>query len=669
MEYDLRTDAAKVMTGETKFLPINLPPGTTRIDRQGFSRLCEVLANAVLDEVVGDHDYWFNAAGLSSLYDRPVLAAAAHTLIDLVEQGWTVRMVKHGPLLVPPLQGGDRTVEKSRIRRQEHLRRDEQLRKPSVRRFVQGMEHVHQWGTQLVSIFDLMRDGRELAEALERDPNSKTVIRPYVQVVDASTCELTGFKLHDIWRYFRHTWSNAYSTIPGRSMPILIRDAATEFHTVIGLAAISSPVVQIAERDRWIGWDTDQFLEEVRSQPTTEIALWFRKRLETHCSEIYVDDLLRDDVLQPTDLTYPSPEAIALLRADAERHRNKHHRASTVRGVRAIERDSWEERAETHLFRSKRSAALAEALEISSLLGSYLSPTPTVEGLKEALADPRARTQMRRLVRRARGERVGTVIADLTVCGAVAPYNALVGGKLVGALAVSPKVLTAYRNKYTRASEIASAMAGRPIVREARLSFVGTTSLYGTGSSQYNRLYWPAEAMGGVESVRMGFHELGKSRSFGTSHFSHETVEALVRLSVHNGSLVRVNSLFGEGVSPRLRKVRIGLAALGWPADELLKHGRERIVYGVPLVHNLRDYSLGIDSEPDYLLDPTLEEADSQVSDWWLERWCQRRAAQPAVLESVRSHQLVRPVHHGARVTLPPDDELLLSTNSRTQAS
>src|SRR6185437_14476711 len=108
------------------------------------------------------------------------------------------------------------------------------------------------------------------------------------------------------------------------------------------------------------------------------------------------------------------------------------------------------------------------------------------------------------------------VIGDLTVCGAVAPYNALAAGKLVGALAVSPPVLAAYRAKYSRPSEIASAMAGRPITREARLSFVGTTSLYGTGSSQYNRLFWPASIMGGSADCQMGFYELGRSRSFGS---------------------------------------------------------------------------------------------------------------------------------------------------------
>lgn len=169
-------------------------------------------------------------------------------------------------------------------------------------------------------------------------------------------------------------------------MPILIRDAATAFHTVIGLAAISSPVVQIAERDRWMGWETDQFLEQVRAEPTADIAHWLARRIKIQQEEIYVDDLLRDGILQPTDLTAPTSEVIARLRADAERHRQRHHQASTIREVRNIERDAWVDRATTDLFRSKRSAALAETLEIVTLLGAYLSP-PTAEGLTKAFSD------------------------------------------------------------------------------------------------------------------------------------------------------------------------------------------------------------------------------------------------------------------------------------------
>lgn len=650
---------------DPKFIPLALPPDSTRGERSGFARLSSFLARARSEpDVAINRAACIAAAGIGDLYGKPRLAAAAHTLIDLVDQGWIVHVDRLGTLLSPPDAYSDRKAEKARIRRQEHLRRDAQLMQPSVRRFVLGMERAHEYGGRLVSVFDLMRDGRELADALQSTDDSSTVIRPYVQIVDSSlTCELTGFNLHDIWRYFRHTWSNAYSTVPGRSMPILIRDAATEFHAVIGLAAISSPVVQIAERDAWIGWDTKQFVAALGANPTDKAARWLAQRIKTQLSEIYVEDLLRDGVLQPNDTAAPTEEAVARLRADAERHRAKHHRGVRIREVRGVGKtNAWVDRAETYLFRSKRSSLLAETLEIQALLGAHLGETPSAARLLTALGDSKAKSQIGRVVRRARGERVGTVIADLTVCGAIAPYNSLAAGKLVAALAVSPTVMRAYRAKYARPSEIASAMAGRPITREARLAFVGTTSLYGTGSSQYNRLFWPASIMGGGDDSRMGFHELGRSRSFGTSHFSDATLDALVRLSELTGRLIRVNSVFGEGVSPRLRKVRIGLAALGWPANELLKHGRERILYGVPLVKNLRDYSLGIDTSPDYLLDPEPQDSGDAVAKWWLERWAVMRAAQDHVQAAMRAQRLVRPIRHGARVPLPAseDDQLQL---------
>ncbi|MDR2379901.1 MAG: hypothetical protein LBE08_01775 [Bifidobacteriaceae bacterium] len=129
-----------------------------------------------------------------------------------------------------------------------------------------------------------------------------------------------------------------------------------------------------------------------------------------------------------------------------------------------------------------------------------------------------------------------------------------------------------------------------------------------------------------------------------------------------------MNSLFGEGVSPRLRKVRLGLAALGWPTNELLKHGRERILDGVPLVENVRDYSLGIDAEPKYLFDPDPRDTGNAVAQWWLARWGRRRATQEHVQETMCQHRLVRPIRHGARVVLPSDDEVLPVVSSRQSA-
>jgi len=269
--------------------------------------------------------------------------------------------------------------------------------------------------------------------------------------------------------------------------------------------------------------------------------------------------------------------------------------------------------------------------------------------LHQALDDVDGRKAIADIVRRAKAEAVGTEIADLTVCGAIAPYNALLGGKLVSMLAVSPSVIRAYRERYSDyASVIASSMAGRPIRRRTNLVFIGTTSLYGSGSSQYNRVRIPAEVLGGREAVE--FRKLGRSRSFGTSHLSDQTVTALVRLSEQSRTGVRVNSIFGEGVNPKLRKVRDGMDLLGWPSEELMRHGRQRIVYGVSLVSNLLPYLIGAESEPHYFFRRNVKDDVERISEWWITRWLSPRRRSAEVLTAVAEHHVDRPVRHGARV-------------------
>src|SRR5690606_13332196 len=134
---------------------------------------------------------------------------------------------------------------------------------------------------------------------------------------------------------------------------------------------------------------------------------------------------------------------------------------------------------------------------------------------------------VKNILRKAKADRVGIAMADITVCGSVAPYNLILGGKLVSMLAASPEAVTAYRHKYlAQESEIASSMAGRPIIRRSELVFLGTTSLYGIGSSQYHRLRMPAERIGGKKGEQLAFRERGKSDAYGTSQFSSGTVRA-----------------------------------------------------------------------------------------------------------------------------------------------
>src|SRR5262249_12490095 len=86
----------------------------------------------------------------------------------------------------------------------------------------------------------------------------------------------------------------------------------------------------------------------------------------------------------------------------------------------------------------------------------------------------------------AKSERVGTNILEITTCGAVAPYNHLLAGKLVALLLLSPEVADDYRRRYEdRASIISSQLKNAERRKDCTLAWLNTTSLYSLGSSQY----------------------------------------------------------------------------------------------------------------------------------------------------------------------------------------
>lgn len=165
--------------------------------------------------------------------------AAYSVLADLINQGWEVSCEPTEVLVRAPIVNGDPDAERERVRKQELLKRDEHLRRSSVRRFIERMEIRRRHGGQQVSIFSLMRDGHDLAASLremngrESEPVSalRSALDPYVQVVaSGERCQYTGLRLTDIWRYFRLTWTNQYTSTPGRTLMILVRDRAAPCH-------------------------------------------------------------------------------------------------------------------------------------------------------------------------------------------------------------------------------------------------------------------------------------------------------------------------------------------------------------------------------------------------------------------------------------------------------
>lgn len=650
------------------------PPLPSKVSQNAFFELARVLAKVCRQERTEEAIEKARGAFVAEVTacrrsDRQALLAAGLVMADLATQGWTVRVRSDRVEVKTPAPVTAPLAEKARIRRQELVKRNAQLRQPSVQRFLDSMERQRLQGGRYVSIYSLMRDGRDLAEGLRgarthlnngwADALSK-LVDPYLQFVTAenAACEFTGLRLMDVWRYFRHTWTNQYTSVPGRTMVFLVRDRAATNHPVMGIGALSSPIMQIRERDSWIGWHPETFLDRVRTAPTRELAKWLVNTLDSAIDEIYVADLIEDGILSTRDLKTPSLAVIERLLKESAEARKKHHRFARSRDYKQKRSDFhgdeyWIAKARTHLFRSKRALALSTYLRVRAVLDEAFGGKPTAEKLATLAKTGYGSDAIRRVLKKAKADRVGIAVADISVCGAVQPYNAILGGKLAAMMAASPEVVYQYRRRYVEAqSEIASSMAGRPIVRTPKLVLLGTTSLYGAGSSQYNRIKIPAARLGGNAEDVIQYAELGRSKAFGTSQYSEETVDALVCL-VQQSDAQRVNSIFGEGVSPKLRKVRQALDLLNLPSGMLLRHHRPRVVYAVSLIRNLGDYLIGVAKRPEYIV-PVNEgvAATVAIGAWWRERWLRNRIMSDDVLDEIERHTTVRPVTHGARVPL-----------------
>jgi Domain of unknown function (DUF4338) len=594
------------------------------------------------------------------------LRFAQSLLLDLVEQGWQVYATrKHVYIRLPREADETPDAAKDRIRKAHLVERDGYLRQRPVREFIASMEQRRLTPMGWHCIYSVMRDGADLAGKLrsiagitddaERSAALGAVIQPYIQFVEpGAVCEHTGIPLSDIWRYFRLTWVNVPRSVPGRSMMVLIRDAAAPNHPVIGIAALGSSVVQSELRDNWIGWNAGAFVERLQAAPSAKDAAWLLSSVQELIDDVYTKDLVRDGILARRELRHPTPETIATLREEAARAKSQHQRFPDAPEHKR-RRDGWQGAAEMHLFRAKRCERLAKLLAIRAAFDAAGFDEGAKAALVEALKKPAVRTAAGQLVRHIKAQKVGIDMLDITVCGAIAPYNRLLGGKLVCALLASPEVAAYYNTRYARQeSVIASSMKGAAIRRKPHLVLLCTTSLYGAGSSQYNRIRIPAGAVGGDPESVIEYKQLGLSKGFGSFHFSKVTTTLIDTLLARQVEGSKVNSIFGEGVNPLMRKIRQALELVRLPSDQLLNHGNRRVIYVIPLAKNFREMLLGRDVRPKYFLPLKHgKTATEALTAFWRRRWLARRIEATEVLQDVERHTLVYPVTHGARV--PPD--------------
>ena len=93
-----------------------------------------------------------------------------------------------------------------------------------------------------------------------------------------------------------------------------------------------------------------------------------------------------------------------------------------------------------------------------------------------------------------------------------------------------------------------------------------------------------------------------------------------------------VNGVFGEGASPRLRKLRAGLDEIGFDSDLIMLHHQGRRIYGAPLCARAGAYLCGLETEvPDYVRAPeSFADATERIAEFWRTRWLSSRLAHSA---------------------------------------
>lgn len=605
-------------------------------------------------------------------------------LRDLIHVGWTPTWDEQTAtfeVAPPPTQEHPRTpleIQAHKQMRRDMMRPERMTRLQQARDFITSMETP----TKGLAITALIADGHQLAvdlrQARQIDDDAQRLnalsqlVQPYLQLVEENArCLHTGLLLKNIWRYFRLTWASPVYTTPGRSLFYLVRDAARPFHPVMGIASLENSPIFIGARDDLLGWTVDSFIETlnrgvaeaaVHGVPVQTTVSDAFERLLTKIRQA-TGEISLDQLCSAAELAHPTPALVRRLSDSAGQFADERedalrewavirHQGNNGVDHPEVKRSSFgniSEDAYKLLFLKKRAAELARLLGAQLVIEQFLAQPDFAEVWQAWSKSEVGRSAVRNGLLSIKNRHVGTSILELNICGAVSPYNHLLAGKLTALLMCSPQVAADYRARYgDMPSEIASQLKGEQVVRPAELVYIGTTALYTAGASQYNRLKLPAGLLR-EHAPETPIRFLGVTVGYGTSHISDATTVALEAATTDD--FTDVNHVLGEGVSPKMRIIRRGLDALfrngqRTLSDKMSKHQMQRLIYGVWLAENGRDYLLGRADKPRYIWDGALPPAEgtARIAAFWRARWLDARIKHdPALvqLEKFRAEDIL----------------------------
>jgi len=621
----------------------------------------DIIDESLSDNLNLDKDY----VQISKQYSTDKIAFETSCLLfrDLLKAGWSISVGIKGFLIGLPSYDTKETGEtldevKSRMRKVQLVNRDKQIKDYESQKFIERMQRPRKVGYETKSILDLVDDGAELSEYFQEinsldDERLSSVLEkiikpeivicypedPYYQE-EEHYCPYTSLKLKDIWRYFRLTWSSEHKSIPGKSVPILIRNAARPNKPIIGIAQLRSAALADTARDTKIGWANEETLTNKILSKEIDINFvvdCLLSSLEEELNAINIDDI---DFLNKNVLKDPTQEVIDKLHLLYEEQKiqrqkdlaNENIPITRVTGLGDID---WQFESESAVFKKKRAKKLAHLLEVRKIFNEVnLSRNPvkgyatlTVPGGKKNGKD-----MISRVLREIRQKALAENIMDLSVCGAVAPYTEILGGKLVASLMGSQELRELFRaryhSRYKSPSIIASSNKGKPVYRDANLLCITTTSLYGVASSQYNRIKFLKKNFKDLEqnlvwqeAIKDG--ESHKTRGLGVYHISDRTINLMNIFSYKKLGRKEVNGKFGEGTSPKLRKIVVSLNLLfdfinyETSYEDIIAHSIQRKNYICFLVDDI--LKILLKQKKNYT--GIKLSSSKSISNAWIKRW------------------------------------------------
>ena len=546
------------------------------------------------------------------------------------------------------------------------------MKSVEIQRFIQRMEKPRKIGNEEKSILDLIDNGKELAEIFkdisQLDEEKKIsllkkIINPEIVICypedplfreEQNNCPYTGLRLGDIWKYFRLTWSNEYKSVPGKSFPILIRNAARPNKPIMGIAMLRSAALADEAREDAIGWtDEATIRKKIYSK---EIEIDFLVKAMVDCLNEQIDNIRSDDFdfLNSKLIKEPNEDVIKKLKQTYEDEFNR--RKSDLKNekkkppkISSFEPEDWMKESEEAVFKKKRAIKLSKFLEIRKAFNEVKIQKDPARGYATLIhpSNKKGNELISAALREIKTKALAENIMDLGVCGAVAPYNELIGGKLIAALMGSTEVRTLFKSryngkKYKFPSIIASSSKGKAVYRDANLMCLTTTSLYGVASSQYNKIKflkkdYPELETDVIWSEAKKNKKSQKTKGQGVYHFSNETSKLLGILTLKKLKYVEVNHKFGEGTSPKLRKARVGIDCLldysksNIQLDTFFAHSMQRKNY--IFFHEKNILKKIIDQKKNF--SNIISSKAENITSAWLKRWLIKRINRKETLEKL----------------------------------